>query len=110
MEQATHKPGNIYSKAKRIVKFGWRHIFTLYILSVIVEGVLVGHIQGENACGFLIGAIFLDWAKQFIKPNPSYERRGYDGAQPLHKQWWNPGISGTSANHIRDMGCRIRYD
>lgn len=110
MGQEGYKEENICSKPKRIVKFVGRHFFTLFVSYFIVKAMLAGPIQGENACGFLLGAILLDWAKQFIKPNASYDKRGRDDFQPLHKQWGNPNILGTSANHIRDMGSYIRYD
>ena len=112
MKEEDNKEENICSKPKKIVKFVRRHFFTLFVSYFIAKAILAGPIQGENACGFLLGAILLDWAKQFMKPNPSYDKRDYDDPlnQPIHKQWWNPNILGTSANHIRDAGRYTWYD
>ena len=112
MTEAISTPETAFMKAKKTIKFVKRHVFTLFILSFIVHGIFKGYtVQGENACGFLLGAILLDWAKQFMKPSSSsHKRSGVDDSQYLHQQWWNPSISGTPAHHIENMGRSIRYD
>lgn len=108
MGQAIKRQEHIWSKAKKSAKFVWRHILTLYILSVIVRGIFAGPIQGENACGFLLGAIFFDWAKQFIKPRPYgeyYPSHLRHDDRPLNiQQWWNPYVGGSAANIMEIKG------
>ena len=100
MTEAISTPETAFMKAKKTIKFVKRHVFTLFILSFIVHGIFKGYtVQGENACGFLLGAILLDWAKQFMKPS-SNARQHYHQSNnkiiPLDDDS-NPSIIGTSA-------------
>lgn len=90
---------------KKSAKFFWRHMLTFYILSVIVRAAITGNVIILPALLYLAGAMILDWAKQFMKPNPNQGlKSGFinpseDISAPLHiRQWWNSSIPGTPTN------------
>ena len=73
-EKAMNLIQALWNKTKKTLKFIWRHICTLYILSVIVRAIMAGHISVINSFIFLSGAIFIDWAKQLIKYSISVDK------------------------------------
>jgi hypothetical protein len=98
----------IWSKAKKALKFVWRHCFTLYILTVIVRALFAGYTSLINSCMLLGIAAFFDWIKMRGKNTISHD---HSSDEALHiRQRNNPSIIGTPAHHISTMGSGIRYD
>jgi|GEM_PF-5663860 len=102
-----------WENAKKTLKFIWRHLFTLGILSILISVFIEGPVNWKNGFVMVITAIFLDWAKQFIKVS-SYPYDGriqfYDGRDPLHiRQQWDSSLIGNCAYEV-DHYPRIKYD
>lgn len=94
----------IWGKAKKPLKFVWRYFFTLVDLSQSINVLIFHTLLWKNALISLCIAITIDWAKQFIKLDRSFEphfraRNPHtDIGTPIHiRQWQNPGIMGTGA-------------
>lgn len=98
---------------KKGAKFIWRHILTFYILSVIIRAAIAGNVMIFPTFLYLGGAIILDWAKKFIKPNynksynPGFTNHADDFSAPLHnRQPWNSSIIGTPTNLMDNNSTR----
>jgi hypothetical protein len=108
----------ILTKAKKTLKFVWRHFFTLAELYFALNAILFRKPFWMNIFLILCAAIIIDWAKQFIKFSPRstpysdpHKAHPYnDITVPLHiRQWWNPGLIGT-ASYESDNYPRMKYD
>ena len=108
----------ILTKAKKTLKFVWRHFFMLADLSLSIKVLIFHTLIWKNALITLAVAIMIDWAKQFIKlgagsnpyANPHRVHPYNDVTVPLHiRQWWNPGLIGT-ASYESDNYPRVKYD
>jgi len=116
MRQAKAKKQTPWVKAKRIARFTWRHVLTLFILSIIFQAIFVGHIQGGNALGFLSLAIFLDWLKMKVSfqgvgshCNSRGVYRGFQRMQTLQEQNpLNQHLVGT-VTYLMHLGDDRRY-
>ena len=98
---------NFWRKTKAILKFLWRHFFTLFTLKVLVTTILTkGSANWKNAFFMLAGAILVDWAKQFIKPySPASDddRPYHDITAPFHiRQRWDSSLIGSSGYESRN--------
>ena len=105
----------IWDKTKKTAQFVGRHFFTLAIVGILISAFIEAPLNWRNAFFMITTSIFLDWVKQFIKPNFKLHSRmpysSYDDISlPLYKrQPWNPSIIGTSA-YESDNYPRIKYD
>jgi hypothetical protein len=103
-------PETMPDKIKKAAKLLWRHAFTLFILSFILHGIFKGYtLQGENACGFLLGAILLDWYKQFMKPaSNAGQHYHHSESQAIYRDddGSNPYVIGTPAYLRRNSDNR----
>jgi len=104
-----------WAKARKTLKFVWRHFFTLVNLAIGFSVFIEGPINWKNGFYMTAIAIFLDWAKQFIAFSrnieaPSRMNDAFNIGTPLHKrQWWNPQLQGSATNIIsRNNGTK--YD
>lgn len=105
----------ILGKTKKVLKLIWRHFFTLVNLSIGLTVFIEGPINWKNGLSMTAIAIFLDWAKQFIKLGrnvevPSSMNDPFNIGTPLHKrQWWNSELYGSTTN-LTSTNNRIKYD
>lgn len=105
----------IWGKAKKVVKFAWRHFFTFMMLCILISVFVEGPMKWKNAAIMIAICIFLDWAKQFMKLSRGIDTHikmhnpHTDIGAPIHiRQWNNPGIMGTGAYDLNRSG--IKWD
>jgi hypothetical protein len=112
MEQITNGKEPASPQAKKIARLVWRHALTLYVLSLILRAVFSGEFEGRGSFDLLLGAMFVDWVKQFIKLRPF---SAHYGSHPIHphdditvpphiRHWWNFGVVGSPSSE------RDRYE
>lgn len=99
---------------KKIAKFIWRHFLTMAILAIIIPVFIEGPLNWKNVFFMISTAIFLDWAKQFIKltPNPNMHHSNHHGSVDFNRytnsDWSNPRIIGSDTYLMNQS--RERYN
>ena len=125
---------DIFQQAKTVLKFVWRHFFSLINGYIGLSVLLTTHsISIKNGIMLMIGAAILDWIKMKFKPikgyNPAYDqmmafaRSEMDSSNYGSCAWmsnpmqtgsmaWNsdPYAPGSSAYYTRINNERINRD
>lgn len=116
-----HKIQHVLDNSLKVLKFVWRHVLTLIVFGMMLFAtIVVGKISWINCGYFYIGAILLDWLKMKFKStgtNNAHEQmfesahRSMDSSRFGSSAWaTNPGMIGSPANHLYNLGSRNNYD
>ncbi len=107
---------DIFQQAKTVLKFVWRHFFSLINGYIGLSVLLTTHsISIKNGIMLMIGAAVLDWVKMKFKPinghNPAYDqmmayaRSEMDSSNFGSSAWMaSPVQPGSPANHLSNLG------
>ena len=86
-------------KVRNTSRFVWLHCLTLGMSALIIDWFFTANPTFIRVSLMLGVAMFLDWAKMFIKLGSHSTSRGDDRALHL-QQWNNPSVIGSTANNL----------
>jgi hypothetical protein len=100
----------------KVLKFVWRHVFTLSAVGMIIYGIYQGKTPIISGTFIVLGAATLiDWFKMKLKfssrnnnsRGQMFEsaRRNMDSSRFGSSAWaTNPAMAGSPANHLYNLG------